>query len=273
MKKFDLDVEERKESGKADIGRLRRSGSVPGIVYGEGAKALSIKLDKKKLIHFIHRIGEENILTNLKIKGEKKNFEQLVILREIQYDPVTEDIIHLDFQRVSLKKKITSEVPIILKGESEGVKTGGGILDHALRAVEVECLPGDMPEHIEIDISGLKIHDSIHVKDLPLPAGVTMLTDMERSVLSVLPPRKIEIEEEVKEVEEPELIGKEGEEEVEGEEAEEKKEEAGKEKKAEPGKEKKAEPGKEQGKEKKEEPKHKEEKHERHDRHDKKDKK
>ena len=226
MKKIDLDVEERKEAGKGEIGRLRKAGFVPGIVYGDENKPLSIKLDGRKLIHFLHSIGEENVLTNLKIKGEKGVFDQLVLLRDIQYDPVTDALIHLDFQRVSLKKKITSEVRIVLKGEPEGVKAGG-ILDHALRTVEVECLPKDMPERIELDVSGLKIHDSIHVKDLPLPPDVKMKTDGARGVLSVLPPRKIEVEEEaVKVAEEPEVLTEKGKEEAEVEGAEPKAKEA-----------------------------------------------
>lgn len=221
MRKVDLDVEERKEAGKGEIGRLRKTGFVPGIVYGDENKALPVKLERKKLIHFFHSIGGVNVLTNLKIKGEKGSSDQLVIIRDMQRDPVTDNLIHLDFQRVSLKKRITSEVNIVLKGIPEGV-TAGGILDHALRIVEVESLPLDMPELIELDISGFKIHDSIHVKDLPLPPNVKMKTDPERGVLSILPPRKIEAEEETAKVEEgePEVIGAKGKEEaaVEGEE-------------------------------------------------------
>jgi len=183
-------------------------------------------------------------LTNLKIKGEKGTLEQLVLIKETQHDPVTEDVLHLDFQRVSLTKKIVSEVRIILKGEPEGVKAGG-MLDHALRTVQVECLPADMPERIEIDISGLKIHDGIHVKDLTLPAGVEMVTDRERSVLSILPPRKIEVEEEaIKAAEEPEVISEKGKEEAgipeEGKEGKKEETAQNKEKKEEPKKEEEA---------------------------------
>ena len=144
MKKVDLDVEERKEAGKGDIRKLKKSGFVPGIVYGDDNKSLPVKLDRKKLIHFLHSIGEENVLTNLRIKSDRGVLDQLVIIKDIQHDPVTDELIHLDFQRVSLKKKIISEVRILLKGEPEGVKAGG-ILDQALRTVEVECLPEDMP--------------------------------------------------------------------------------------------------------------------------------
>ena len=248
MKKVDLDVQERKETGKGEVGRLRRSGFIPAIVYGDNSKGIPIKIDTKKLIHFLRGIGDGNVLTNLKIKGEKGTVEQLVIIKDTQLDPVRDDILHLDFQRISLTKKIISEVRIILKGEPEGVKAGG-MLDHALRTVQVKCLPADMPERIEIDISGLKIHDGLHVKDLPLPAGVEMITEGGRSVLSILPPRKIEADEEtIKTAEEPEVIGEKGKEEAEGEEAGEKKAEPGKEEKAEPGKEKKEEPKKEEEK-------------------------
>jgi large subunit ribosomal protein L25 len=242
MKKVDLDVQERQETGKGEIGRLRKSGFIPAIVYGDNKKGIPIKIDTKKLVHFLRGIGDGNVLTNLKIKGGKGTVEQLVIIKDTQLDPVRDDILHLDFQRVSLTKKIISEVRIILKGEPEGVKAGG-MLDHALRTVQVECLPADMPERIELDISGLKIHDGLHVKDLPLPAGVEMITEGGRSVLSVLPPRKIEADEEtLKTAEEPEVISEKGKEEAEVTE-EGKKEEA-----AQPTKEKKEEPKKEEEK-------------------------
>ena len=226
MKKVNLDVEKRTETGTSQVNRLRKSGFVPGIVYGDEEKALPIKLNDKTLIHFLHKIGEENVLTNLRIKDDGKVNEQLVIIKDMQYDPITEKLVHMDFQRVSLKKKITSEVHIILKGESVGVKAGG-ILDHALRSVEVEGFPQDIPEHIEVDISDLNIHDNVHVKELPLPSEVEMITEGERGVLSILPPRKIEEEETPAEIEEPEVIGEEGEEKAakEGEGKAEKKEE------------------------------------------------
>jgi large subunit ribosomal protein L25 len=246
MKKIDLDVQERKEAGKGEIGRLRNSGFVPGIVYGDNGKNIPVKIDKRKLIHFLHAVGEGNILTNLKIKDENGIAEQLVLIKEMQRNPVSDEIIHMDFQRVSLTKKIISEVRIVLKGEAEGVKAGG-MMDHALRMVEVECLPKDMPERIEIDISPLKIHDGIHVKDLTLPDGVEMVTEGDRSVLSILPPRKIEADEEaIKPTEEPEVIGEKGKEKVEG--AEEGAEEKGKKEETAQDKEKKEEPKKEEKK-------------------------
>ncbi|MDD5454650.1 MAG: 50S ribosomal protein L25 [Candidatus Ratteibacteria bacterium] len=255
MKKIDLDVQERKETGKSEIGRLKKSGFVPGIVYGDNGKNIPVKMDKKKLVHFLHSIGQENVLTNLKIKDEKGTSEQLVLIKETQYDPVSDEVLHMDFQRVSLKKKIISEVHIVLKGEPEGVKAGG-MLDHSLRMVEVKCLPTDMPERIEIDISNLKIHDAIHVKDLTLPAGVEMVTDPQRSVLSILPPRKIELEEEaVKAAEEPEVISEKGKEEAEIPEEGEKAAEGAKEKKEAVAPKEKKEEAK-----KKEEPKKEEEK-------------
>ena len=222
MKKVNLDVEERKEAGKGDMRKLKASGFVPGIIYGDDSKAIPVKLDRKKLVHFLHSIGRENVLTNLKIKSDKGSSDQLVIIKDMQQDPVTDQLIHLDFQRVSLKKKIISEVHIILKGEPEGVKAGG-MLDHALRIVEVECLPQDMPEHIEVDISGFKIHDSLHVKDLPLSPRVRMVTSGERNILSVLPPRKIEVEEiTTPTIAEPEVISEKGKEEAVAEEGEQK---------------------------------------------------
>ncbi|HIE44512.1 MAG TPA: 50S ribosomal protein L25 [Candidatus Omnitrophica bacterium] len=227
MRRVNLDAEERKETGKGDVGRLRRSGFVPAILYGGSEEPLPVKLDRRKLIHFLHRIGEENVLINLKIKSDEVPFNQLAILKHLEYDPITDQLIHIDFQRVSMKEKIASEVHIILKGEAEGIKSGG-ILEQVLRTIEVECLPQDMPEHFEIDISNLKVHDSLHVRDIPLPPGVKLLTEEDKAILSILPPRKVEevveaVEAEA-EVAEPEVEGEEEkkEEEEEKEEKEEK---------------------------------------------------
>ena len=211
MKEINFDVEEREEKGSRNARRLKRGGFLPGVVYGGSKKPIPIKLDRKRLIHFLHGIGEENVTINLKIKKAEKSLNQLVILKNLDFDPVSHQLIHLDFQRVSMNKKISSEVHIVLKGEPEGIK-GGGILNQLLRTIDIESLPQDMPLHVEVDISSLKIHDSLHVKDISLPPKVKALTDKERTILSILPPRKVEKVEEMKEkaeVEEPKVVTKE----------------------------------------------------------------
>jgi large subunit ribosomal protein L25 len=107
------------------------------------------------------------------------------MIQEIQRDPLQPEIVHVDFHAVSATEKLTAEVPIETVGEPVGVKTGGGLLEHILRSIEVECLPGDLPERIEVDVSNLDIGDSVHVKDLKLPSGVEALVDEDLTVLSV----------------------------------------------------------------------------------------
>lgn len=215
MKRIDLSAEIREEKGTRGVRNLRKSGYLPAVLYGGGKDTLSLKLDRKTLIPVLHRIGEENVFINLKISPPKntsseeaKPSDQLTMLKLLQHNPVTDELIHLDFQRISLKKKIVTELHIALVGEPKGIKDGG-ILDHSLRTIEVEALPQDMPEHIEVDISELNIGETIHVSDVPVTPNVKILTDLERGVLSILAPRKVEeIEEEAEEVE-PEVAGKE----------------------------------------------------------------
>jgi len=265
MKKVDLNTEIREEKGTREAGKLRRSGYLPAVLYGGSKETLSLKLDRKTLIPILHRIGEENVFINLKIKkasGGEGTSTQLAMLKTLQHNPVTDELIHLDFQRISLKEKIVTELYIVLQGEAPGVKEGG-ILDHSLRTIEVEALPQDMPDHLEVDISELTIGDTVRVSAIPVPPNVNILIDTERPVLSVLAPKVVEeIEEEIEEaVEElePEVAGKEK---KEGEVTEEGKEETKAEKPgAEEKQEKSEEPTKEKGKEKgREKGKEKEEK-------------
>jgi large subunit ribosomal protein L25 len=107
------------------------------------------------------------------------------MIQEVQHHPIQRQILHVDFHAVSATEKITAEVPIETVGEPVGVKTGGGLLEHILRDLEVECLPGDLPERIQVDVSGLDLNQSIHVKDLQLPAGVEAVTDGDLTVVAV----------------------------------------------------------------------------------------
>ncbi len=220
MKKVELEVEER---GEAKAKSLRREGYIPGILYGAGKKSIPFKLLAHEFIHFIHFIHGEQVVVELKFKGKKKKY--LSILKDTQYDPVKDTIIHLDFQRVNTKKPIVIEIPFVFVGEAKGVKEGG-VLEEIHRSVEVEALIQDIPEHIEVDVSGLSIGHSIHIKDLQLPENIKILTHPEETIVTVLAPRVME--EEIKPVlpEEVEVAGKEKEEEEEeGEEKEEKKRE------------------------------------------------
>jgi large subunit ribosomal protein L25 len=210
MKEVTLEAKLREEIGSSKSRALRNSGFIPAVVYGEG-KSQAIKVSRSKFLKFLHEHKGENVIIRLKIDNEKKQKAHTVMIKEIQYDPVSEEIIHLDFNKISLTKAITVKVPVEVKGESPGVKMDGGSLEHVLWEIEVECLPKDMPKSIEVDVSNLKIGDAIHIKDITFPEGVTVKHEPEAIVLSVVPPAKEEVvvEEEAlveEETKEPEVI-------------------------------------------------------------------
>ena len=235
MEKVILKADIREELGKEANRKLRAQGLIPGVVYKKGSKALSLKVDTKKFFNILHTSAGENVIITLQIKEKE---DKTVIIKEIQYDPVREDMFHVDFHEISLTEKITVNIPIEPKGEPEGVKTDGGILDHPLKELEIECLPTQIPERIDVRVENLKIGDAIRVKDLDIPEGITVLNDPEITVLSVVPPRVEEEPEEGLEeaAGEPEVIREkkpEGEEEGELKEKEEASKEEKKEKKKE----------------------------------------
>jgi large subunit ribosomal protein L25 len=141
----------------------------------------------------VHQYRIEGIVINLKIKDDKKYKSRACLIKEVQYDPVHGDIVHVDFNEISLTKAIKVNVPIVAQGEPQGVKQEGGSLEHLLWEVEVECLPTEIPKNIEVDVSQLKIGDSIYVKDLKLPSGVKILNEPAATVLSVAQPMKEEV--------------------------------------------------------------------------------
>ena len=167
---------------------------------------MPLEVEERKFEALRAAAAGQNIITNLKLN--EGSGQAMAIIKDIQYHPVTERMLHIDFCRVSLKKKLTVPIPIAVVGESAGVKEGG-ILEHLLWEVDVECLPTQIPEKIEVDISLLNIGDTIHVRDLKEEEGIRILTDGEKTILSVVPPRVIEKEEVKEEVAEPGVVGEE----------------------------------------------------------------
>lgn len=204
-------ADRRQGAGKGAARAGRRSGRVPGILYGHGEESVSVSVDALELNRLIQSISVENTIVDLKVKGEKDPFK--VLIREVQRHPYRDDLLHIDFFHIAMDEKIHVEVPVILVGVPIGVKDKGGVIDHQLREIEINCLPANIPEKIEIDVSELDIGNSIHVEDLELP-DLEIQTDPDRSVVAVLAPTVI-VEPEEEEVEEellePELVGKEGE--------------------------------------------------------------
>lgn len=184
----------REETGTASARRLRKAEMVPSIIYGGKKGPRPVSVSTADIIKLGHGLSIENMMLDIKVgTGDKGKFEA-VLVKEVQHDPVTGKLLHIDFNAISLHEKVSIDVPIEEAGEAEGVTQQGGVLEHLLRNIEVECLPSDIPEKIILDVSSLKIGDSLYVKDIVPPGGVTILDDMKLAVFSVSAPR---VEEEV----------------------------------------------------------------------------
>jgi large subunit ribosomal protein L25 len=233
MEKILLKAEQRSETGKGSARSLRRSDMLPAIIYSAG-KSTPIKLNRKEIVRLISSGVGEHALINIELIGGKtKNLNHPSLIKEYQTDPVTNELLHVDFFEVSLKKKIKINIPVVLIKEPAGVKQGG-ILQHHIREVQVECLPTEIPDGIEVDAEFLELGHSLHVSDLKPKEGIKIITEPHEVILSVVAPviEEVAVEEvEVEEgAEEPELVKAKGKEEGEAEEEEEQKKKDGKEK-------------------------------------------
>jgi large subunit ribosomal protein L25 len=196
MEELVLEAQLREGTGKGKVKELRRQGFIPGVLYGERKKTQLVKVDRSAVLRLVHEHRVESAVINLKLESDDKKVKDVhAIIKEIQFEPVKEDIVHIDFNRISLTKAIKVKVPIEPKGESIGVKQEGGSLEHVLWDLEIECLPTQIPEKIEVDISALKIGDAIHVKDISLPLEVKVLNDPEAVVFNIAAPVKEEVTE------------------------------------------------------------------------------
>lgn len=219
-----LNVTVRQETGKKAARHLRRMGAIPGIYYTRGEDSVAVSVDEKALRHVT--MSKAN-LVDLNFTGGKNT---KCVIREIQWDPITNRPLHVDLMGIKLTEKITIEVPVRLLGAAAGVKEGG-TLQVMLRELEIECLPLDIPDDISIDVSGLNIHDAVHVSDVKLEK-VKILNDPDQVIVTVLPPRLEEAPAAAptEEAAEPEVIGHGKKEEAEAEPAEGKSKEKEKEK-------------------------------------------
>ncbi|MDP2921331.1 MAG: 50S ribosomal protein L25 [Candidatus Omnitrophota bacterium] len=182
---IELKANIREEKGKELNKRLRATGLVPGVVYRKGEATLSLKIDSKNLAKALHTDAGENVIIKLFVEGDKKKKERIVVIKELQKDPVKDLLVHVDLNEISLTETLKVKVPIVSKGEAVGVKQEGGVLQHVMWEVEVECLPTNIPDKIEADISNLKIGDTLSIKDIKPPEGVKILADLESIVFSV----------------------------------------------------------------------------------------
>jgi len=179
-----LAVEVREATGKGVARKLRAKGLVPAVLYGQGRAPVSLSLDPIVLDKVL-RSSHAGLNTLIDLEGAVTG--KTVLVKDLQRDPVRGAMLHADLYEVDIDQTITVSVPVHLNGIPHGV-TMGGLLDHALREIEVECLPGAIPDSVDIDVSGLDQGDSVHVRDLELPSGVELRTDPELSVVSVVAP-------------------------------------------------------------------------------------
>jgi len=219
----------RKEWGKGTARRLRASGKVPGIVYGKGIEPVPIELEGREvhaLTHGVHAGSLESVIVSLEIGDGGETNPRPTLIKEIQHDPITGEVLHIDFHQISLKERIHARIPVVTVGDSPGVGEGG-IVEHTLRELDVACRAMDLPEEARVDISQLALGESIHVRDIDLGPDVEISNDPDLSVISVTVPRAaVEVVvAEKEEVEEPEVIGEKKVEEEEKEETPKKKEE------------------------------------------------
>lgn len=187
MELIPFTVKTREAAGKGPAGRARHAGDIPGVVYGDGKDNVSVKVDKKSFDHLVHGAQGEHSLVDLNVDDDNK-LNGPAMMKEVQHHPISGAVLHFDLMRIDLKKKIQTRVPIRLVGHSVGV-IAGGVLDHHMREVDIECLPLDVPLDIVGDITNLKIGESFHVSDLTVDEAITVLTDSTRPVAAIQQPR------------------------------------------------------------------------------------
>jgi large subunit ribosomal protein L25 len=185
-----LNVKPREGIGKSGARKTRNAGLVPAVLYGEGDKVRPLAVDAKAFGLVIHTAAGGNVILDLKVEGADEG-ECKAIIKEIQYHPVRRDILHVDFQHISMTKEITVRVPIEVKGEAVGVKTSGGILEIISREVEVECLPANIPDRIAVDVTALDVGDSLQIKDLTVE-NARIVSDPDTTVVTIVAPTVIE---------------------------------------------------------------------------------
>ncbi len=186
MEQINLDVQLRNGLGSAQAAKLRRANFIPAVIYGGKAEPTTIQADRKTYDRISRQHAGESLIYHLNVLDNGKKVADFpAIVKDVQLHPVTDQVIHLDFNRISLDKEIEIKVKVVIKGEAIGVKRDGGTLDHTMWELDIICLPNNIPHHIEVDITNLGIHDAVHVKDLVLPKGVRTKHDPDSVVATV----------------------------------------------------------------------------------------
>src|SRR4051812_14675421 len=182
-----LDAEARDTFGKNEARRTRREGKVPAVLYGgDGKEATPIAVAPKALLKILHSEAGQNTLIALKMAGAG---DTRVLVKDFQLDPVTHQVLHADFYRVAMDRMLQVTIPITVSGEPKGVKQQGGVLEFIRREIEIECLPGDIPEHVNVDVSELMLHQGVRVRDLALDPKWKPISEPEMMLVHVIMPK------------------------------------------------------------------------------------
>ena len=184
-KQVKLTAERRTALGRSAVRKLKASGAVPAVIYGTKVKPEALQVSRREISSMLSHASGENILVELEIAGDTN---RLALVQEVQHAPVSGDVLHIDFHAVSMDEMIEADVPLEPTGIANGVKNFGGLLEQSLRSISIECLPRDLPDVISVDVAALNIGDAIHVRDIPLPAGVTTRMPPDLTAISVLAP-------------------------------------------------------------------------------------
>jgi large subunit ribosomal protein L25 len=183
-KQVKLTAERRTATGRSAVRKLKAQGVVPAVIYGAKDKAEPLQVSRRDINAMLSHAAGENILVELEIAGKSR----LALVQEVQHAPMGNAILHIDFHAVSVNEVIQADVPLEPVGIANGVKNMGGLLEQNLRSLAIECLPRDLPDLITVDVSALNIGDAIHVREIPLPPGVTTRVQPDLTAFSVLAP-------------------------------------------------------------------------------------
>ena len=211
--KVELAAVKRGETGKGAARKFRSAGRIPAVVYGRDLDTMSLTVDSHEALKLFQSISTDNTIISLAIEGEE---EMDILVREIQSHPFRTELIHIDFYQIQRGVALEVDIPVVLVGTAEGVRTGDGIMDQTIHELRVKCIPSLIPASFEVDVALLEVGDSLHVSDITIGEDIELITDVEQTICTVALPKVLEVEEPEEELEE-EL--EEGAELVEGEEA------------------------------------------------------
>jgi large subunit ribosomal protein L25 len=183
-----LTARTRPEIGRSAVNKIKQQGLIPAVVYGGKDKPINLSVNAREMSNILAHATSEHFLVDLEIADGGGTSNRLALVQEVQHDPLRGDVLHVDFHAVKADEKLHAEIPVETVGEASGVKNYGGILEISMHAIEVECLPKDLPDIITLDVSALNVGDAIHVKDIQFPAGVSSRVEGDLTVVRVSAP-------------------------------------------------------------------------------------